>query len=306
MILYCIAVVVPVISMFIKKYADIDGARKQIPMTKVVVYLGVIALTFMDKIFATVNSDLALKSAVLMASVYEVLSIVVEYNMIQIKEEHMKTIKKVLSICGKVLLLLLLFGIILIVIPQCVAMMTGTNLLEKSTGSQWIDFWGGYLGAIIGGAITLYVLWKTLNVEKRTREREEKIIYFNDMIKLFAEYRDLTVKLCRSINGCISYKEVENFNEAVSNNNTLSKCNSEILMLLLTRREMYDLEALLEENEKYAEMIREMMKLHIEAAKGQYQDKNLEEKIISIKEKIMAGKNSLEGTLVKTIQDNLY
>ena len=95
MVLYLIAVIVPVSSVFIKKYLDVDGLRKQIPVTKVVVYLGVITLTFMDKIFATVNSDLALKSAVLMAAVYEVLSIIVEHNMIQIKKEHMKTMKKV-------------------------------------------------------------------------------------------------------------------------------------------------------------------------------------------------------------------
>lgn len=167
-------------------------------------------------------------------------------------------------------------------------------------------FLGGYLGAIIGGAITLYVLWKTLSVEKRVREREEKIQYFNNMIKLFADYRNLTVQLCRSINGCVMYKKVDNFNETISINNTLSKCNSEILMLLLTRSEMYDLEELLEENSKYVEMIKEMVELHIEASKAQYEDEILKEKVLSIKNKIMDEKNGLEVALLKTVQNNLY
>lgn len=306
MVLYLIAVIVPVSSVFIKKYLDVDGLCKQIPVAKVVVYLGVIALTFMDKIFATVNSDLALKSAVLMAAVYEVLSIIVEHNMMQIKKEHMKTMKKALSVCVKLLLLLLFLGFILVIIPQFVGVVTGTNPLEKGAGSQWIDFWGGYLGAIIGGAITLYVLWKTLSVEKRVREREEKIQYFNNMIKLFADYRNLTVQLCRSINGCVMYKKADNFNETISINNTLSKCNSEILMLLLTRSEMYDLEELLEENSKYVEMIKEMVELHIEASKAQYEDEILKEKVLSIKNKIMDEKNGLEVALLKTVQNNLY
>ena len=48
MVLYLIAVIVPVSSVFIKEYLDVDGLCKQIPVAKVVVYLGVIALTFMD------------------------------------------------------------------------------------------------------------------------------------------------------------------------------------------------------------------------------------------------------------------
>lgn len=306
MCLYLIAVIVPVVSVFVKNNLVIDRVRKQIPLIKVVVYLGVIVLTFMDKIFTTVNSDLALKSAVLMASVYEILSIIVEHNMMQIKKEHMKIMKKVLNSCVKLLLFLLFLGFILVIVPLLVGVVTGTNPLEKNTGSQWIDFWGGYLGAIIGGAITLYVLWKTLSVEKRIHEREEKIQYFNDMIKLFADYRNLTVKLCRSINGCVMYKKAENFNEAISINNTLSKCNSEIMMLLLTRSETYDLEELLKENSKYVEMIKEMVALHIEASKVQYKDKILREKILSIKNKIMNEKNELEVAIVKTVQNNLY
>lgn len=77
-------------------------------------------------------------------------------------------------------------------------------------------------------------------------------------------------------------------------------------MLLLTRSEMYDLEELLEENSKYVEMIKEMVELHIEASKAEYEDEILKEKVLSIKNKIMDEKNGLEVALLKTVQNNLY
>ena len=55
-------------------------------------------------------------------------------------------------------------------------------------GDSWIGFWGSYLGSIVSGMITLFVLFKTLESNKedlektfienkKMQQRQEKIDY---------------------------------------------------------------------------------------------------------------------------------
>ena len=64
----------------------------------------------------------------------------------------------------------------------------------KIEGSNdWIGFWGSYLGAIIGGAITLIVLWKTIVSNRQEREQQEKLEFFHKIINE-ATYLDMYPK----------------------------------------------------------------------------------------------------------------
>lgn len=73
-------------------------------------------------------------------------------------------------------------GFILCIVPLGVSITTSVHLLNVDTESQWISFWGNYLGALLGGGIsgtiTLYVLIKTLkdneNSLKLTFENNKK------------------------------------------------------------------------------------------------------------------------------------
>ena len=64
--------------------------------------------------------------------------------------------------------------IIFIIVPLIVAIVTTAHVIDVNTESQWIGFCGNYLGALIGGAIsgsiTLYVLFRTLEDNKKTLE----------------------------------------------------------------------------------------------------------------------------------------
>ena len=77
----------------------------------------------------------------------------------------------------KFIIVLVVLGIgFLIIAPVVVGTVVSMNILESWTNSNdWIGFWGSYLGAIIGGIITLMVLWKTIaSNEKEKREREKR------------------------------------------------------------------------------------------------------------------------------------
>ena len=69
--------------------------------------------------------------------------------------------------------------IILVAVPLAVAFMVSARVLVTDTSNEWIGFWGGYLGSIIGGLITLYVLFRTLKDNKKNQIRQEKIDFCN-------------------------------------------------------------------------------------------------------------------------------
>ena len=48
-------------------------------------------------------------------------------------------------------------------------------------GTEWIGFWGSYVGALIGSAIPLYVLRRTLQFERK-REASQKRRTFSDSL----------------------------------------------------------------------------------------------------------------------------
>ena len=67
------------------------------------------------------------------------------------------------------------------------------RVLVTDTSNEWIGFWGGYLGSIIGGLITLYVLFRTLKDNKKNQIRQEKIDFCNYVSEAIG-------KLCGKIN----------------------------------------------------------------------------------------------------------
>jgi len=78
--------------------------------------------------------------------------------------------------------------LLIVIIPLIVTILVSFNVLNYiDTDNSWIGFWGSYLGAVMGGCITLYVLQKTIKVnnsnlnrtlaaekEKLLEERKEK------------------------------------------------------------------------------------------------------------------------------------
>lgn len=83
---------------------------------------------------------------------------------------------------GKKIILGLAAILLIVVIPLIVTMMVSFDVLHYvNTDNSWIGFWGSYLGAVMGGCITLYVLQKTIkannsNLDKTLAAEKEKVL----------------------------------------------------------------------------------------------------------------------------------
>lgn len=85
--------------------------------------------------------------------------------------------------CIVVLGIILIIIMVLCVVPICVGVVTTAQLLNVNTESQWIGFWGNYLGAFIGGTIsgciTLFVMIKTFEDGKK----ERRLLFCDNIIE---------------------------------------------------------------------------------------------------------------------------
>lgn len=89
---------------------------------------------------------------------------------------------------------LFLMGIfIFIIIPLFIAFILSFRFICTDTSNEWIGFWGSYLGSVLGGLITLFVLYQTLKENRLSQLRREKIDFCNYISELVG-------KLCRKIN----------------------------------------------------------------------------------------------------------
>lgn len=83
--------------------------------------------------------------------------------------------------------------VVLIGVPIIVYLLSSIPLLPIGGNNDWAGFWGGYLGAIIGGSITLYVLFKTMQENRWSQSRQEKIDFCNYIAEMIG-------RICRQIN----------------------------------------------------------------------------------------------------------
>ena len=77
------------------------------------------------------------------------------------------------------------------IVPVLVILVTTPNILDVNTESQWISFWGNYLGALTGGVLgiagAVFVLKETLKDNSRERERAEVLSFCNYLVRKSSE-----------------------------------------------------------------------------------------------------------------------
>ena len=72
--------------------------------------------------------------------------------------------------------------IVLAIVSGFVVLVTTLHIINVDTNSQWISFWGNYLGAITGGALSggfaIYVMLNTIKNSRadQRKQRQKRIL----------------------------------------------------------------------------------------------------------------------------------
>ena len=126
-------------------------------------------------------------------------------------------------ICGKKLSIekgMCVIGAVVILCPVILAIGVSCPEFQKiNGGDNWIGFWGSYLGAILGGCITLYVLFSTIKNEKEKIELQQKIEKCDLLLENIAALNALHKKIMLAkregenafLNACIEFWHRHNF-----------------------------------------------------------------------------------------------
>lgn len=132
-----------------------------------------------------------------------------------------------------------LLGIAVVVFcPFLIALGTSADILNWATNdNDWIGFWGDYFGTILGNLITLLVLWWTITDNRRTRDREERIAYYNKLIELQATFVTDIANYYSAVQTLFTNPTNENSKECLEKANLVARESAEISILLQTRRE---------------------------------------------------------------------
>lgn len=104
------------------------------------------------------------------------------------------------------------FFVVIFVIPGVFALAFSHKFIITDTSNDWIGFWGSYIGAIIGGIITLIVLYTMLNVNKKERIEDEKIRFYEGIIKDLVDFDICLKDLVATTNTGSGIEEIKKFN----------------------------------------------------------------------------------------------
>lgn len=98
---------------------------------------------------------------------------------------------------------LALIILICIIAPIIIGWGVSQDILNEWTNdNDWIGFWGSYVGAILGGLVSLYVMRYTINKTERIAELERKKEFCDNLLKELIDYhigiKHFAQKLARS------------------------------------------------------------------------------------------------------------
>ena len=99
--------------------------------------------------------------------------------------------------------------IIFAIVPGLVVLVTTPHIINVDTNSQWIGFWGNYLGAIVGGVLgiagAVFVLRETIKDNVRERERSEVLAFCDYLIRKSSDYEQKCSTFLYSV---VQYKNI--------------------------------------------------------------------------------------------------
>ena len=197
-------------------------------------------------------------------------------------------------------------GIILIAVPLIVYGLSEISLLPVTGGNDWAGFWGGYIGAIIGGLITLFVMQYTIKSENEKSKRQEKVQYFNDIIKLSAEFFECIGNLYVKISKYMTSKSNENLEQILQENNRGARISIILELMLETRKSQYDLSDYVQEATNLMDRVNILMEHFYNLLDESFSDEEKNKEFNLELDKLVQMINSIKNDFEDIVKRNLY
>ena len=192
--------------------------------------------------------------------------------------------------------------IFVITIPIVIGCGVSADILNNFTNSNdWIGFWGSYVGTIVGGMITLAVLYFTITNENNNKKREERIQYFDNIINEWASVSATLANLCFYVNKFLNKQDEDCFERIILYNNEIVKLGTSFIIKIEIRVKQYRMSKLKEEYEGLINSANHMMQ-YFENDNINEEDK---EEIKSIMYCMEERATKISALVNKTVQENI-
>ena len=193
-------------------------------------------------------------------------------------------------------------GIILIAVPLIVYGMSEVSILPVTGGNDW----AGYIGAIIGGLITLFVMKYSIESENEKSKRQEKIQYFNDVIKISAEFFECVGNLYVKIARCMVSPSNEKYEQVLEENNRGARISIVLELMLETRKSEYDLLVYIDEAARLMDQVNVLMGNFVNLAEKSFSDSDNNQELDLKLDELLKYTERVKDNFEDIVKHNLY
>lgn len=172
--------------------------------------------------------------------------------------------------------------------------------------NDWIGFWGSYVGTILGGMITLYVLWNTTADNENARKRDEKLNFFDKVTELSSDFAVAVGNLCALSTRLLVKPSNELYRSYLEQVNNTAGIGAELNILLASRSEVYDCEVFLKSFSEVEDQINKINEMFEHEVKIHFTNKAEVKKIDREMDIVLKKTTELQEILVECIKKNLY
>ncbi|MEY8356808.1 hypothetical protein AALB39_26140 [Lachnospiraceae bacterium 54-53] len=129
--------------------------------------------------------------------------------------------------------------IILVVVPLIIYLLSTLTVLPPGLNNDWAGFWGGYLGAIIGGLSTLIVFKYTVSYNNGVYDKDKRFETSKTIIKLSSTYNFQIANVIKVSNSYVRSFSEEDDMELLHACNLVGNASQELSLSMLIYEKQY-------------------------------------------------------------------
>lgn len=202
-----------------------------------------------------------------------------------------------------------ILNIILIIVFVPLAVGIGVSLPifnHVVISNDWIGFWGSYVGTILGGMITLYVLWHTTTDNENARKRDEKLNFFYKITEISSDFNAGVGNLFALSTRLMAAPDNELYRLYLEQINSTAGIAAEMNILLASREGIYDFEEFLNNFSEVVEQINKINKKYEHVLESRFNNQEEVEEIDREMDDALEKTTGLQEVLAGCIRRNLY